>query len=763
MRRSAAIFAAAFGMGLMMSEYVVKTAVPWLIMLTVMALLLVYSLMECEDGRHRERCIIMCFFAIGGLCLQVEKIQVDPLTLCEGDNCEISGIIKEVSQENDYCKYVVDSGLYNYMIRFYSKTNLPDDCKGKMATFKGKVSLPQSRRNPGCFDYRKYLRSRGIQVIVSAEYAVLHDEKPIPYLYYTGVIHNRFEKRILEYTEEENAGLIMAIMFGDKSLLDEDLYYQFQQNGTAHVLAVSGLHTGIIYAVFAFLWRGRRGLLFNVIACSVLFVYMTLADFSPSVVRASCMILMHCLATVLRCRYDLLSAAGVTFVFMLLINPYQFFDTGFQMSFLAIASLAVILPAVKKVYQGILLSSVTIQAGMVLYNAYVFNYVSAGAVLANIPVIFLTGIMLPVGLCALACSFIQGTTFGFLVTVLEICGELLYWINSIFYACGRTSFDVVSPPVWLMIIYYGIIFFFLSEMGQIMMRRRKYRKIAVYISVLALVAAISVPVMSEPLDEASVVFVDVGQGDCIHVKTPSGKNYLIDGGGSKDYDTGIKTVKPYLLKNGVRRIDAAFVTHLHEDHYGGIKSLAEDGMVDSVYVYEAYRQKKSELEKTLSTEIEFVHRGDDIQLDENISIEVLAPELKTELKYKEMLENEVDENELCLIFILNYEGTKILITGDIDEEGEEKLVRLCGDELDSDIIKVPHHGSKYSSSETFIKQVSPLVAVFQVGRNNYGHPSDEAIERYESENCLVVRNDKNGAVGIVRNDEGTAKVVYMIN
>lgn len=263
--------------------------------------------------------------------------------------------------------------------------------------------------------------------------------------------------------------------------------------------------------------------------------------------------------------------------------------------------------------------------------------------------------------------------------------------------------------------------------------------------------------------KADVIFVDVGQGDCIHVKTDEGKNYLIDGGGSTGYDTGSEVLKPYLLKNGVKHIDAAFVTHLHEDHYGGIRSLASEGMIESIGVYEANRLIEERVQSETNTELFYLHGGQKIRLGRDVYLEVLAPAEKSEEEYSKIVSEEDDENAASLVFRLDYRGIRILITGDIDSASEEVLTEMYGNRLKSDILKVPHHGSRYSSSEDFIAAVSPDVAVFQVGRNNYGHPDAEILRRYINAGVSVYRNDRNGAVGLDIKRDGKTEVMTMLD
>ncbi len=763
MRRPAVFFAGAFGIGIISSFMTDIDPVIWMLSLTALSAYVIYIYLNYGCGFRFKIITFLCIFSLGGVWFAAAEMNIDPLTEKTGEFVNVTGTVTEAEVEDDSCNLVIKTNTGKTIVKYYEDGGTAGQYTGKIIHVYGSVELPQERRNPRCFDYRLYLRSCDIQTVIRAERIEISENKGVPYLRLTAAVKDSFRQRIAQYMDENKQGLLMAIMFGDKTMLNEEVYSEFQRTGTAHVLAVSGLHTGIIYAFFVFLWRGKKGAVFYIVSFVLLFLYMSLADFSPSVVRAASMILLHSMAGLLRCRYDLLTAASMTFSAMLFKNPYQIFNTGFQLSFLAVVSLAVIIPFVQRFYQGVFLSAAAIQAGMIPYTAYVFNYISAGAVLANIPVIFIAGIILPVGLCSILTLAIPGDVFAFLVTVIDVCCDVLVWINGLFYASGKTSFDVISPPLWVLVLYYGIFFFFVSETGQLQVLRRKRKSIAAVILIICMAAFMSIHLTGNQFLKAGIVFVDVGQGDCIHIRTDSGKNYLIDGGGSADYDTGMKVLKPYLLKNGVSQVDAAFVTHLHEDHYGGIRSLAADGMIDKVAVYEANSQLPGKLEEEINADVMYIHKGYRISLDEDVFIDVLSPAAGTEEEYKKMIQNEEDENKISLIMKVNYKGVTVLVTGDIDEEGERDLVEQCGESLACDIMKVPHHGSKYSSSELFLDTAAPDLAVFQVGRNNYGHPSDEAAARYIERECDIVRNDKDGAIGICIRDNNVMEVIKMIH
>ena len=293
-----------------------------------------------------------------------------------------------------------------------------------------------------------------------------------------------------------------------------------------------------------------------------------------------------------------------------------------------------------------------------------------------------------------------------------------------------------------------------------MMIRHGKKAVIIMISVCVVFSAIFGNVTRSGFEKARIVFVDVGQGDCMHFKTEEGKNYLIDGGGKKDYNVGKEILKPYLLKNGVKKADGAFVTHMHQDHYKGIAELCREGMVEKLFIYEGNRSEEKEIVKETGIRKEnivYLKKGDLIKLGEDTSAEVMWPE--TAQKHAEDLKND-DENEVSLILKVNIGEVSFMATGDVNSSCHEELVKAHKDRLSTDILKVAHHGSKYSYSESFTKFSFPRYAVFQVGENTYGHPNEEVLEKYEDKGIEIYRNDEDGAIGFVLSD--TEKVVTVV-
>lgn len=674
----------------------------------------------------------------------------------------------------------------------------------------GSIDLPRQRRNPKCFDYELYLRSIGIRTIVTAtDISEAKDERNMLLQSYSRLVRhlNRFKLMFLQdlatKAGEETGALMNGILFGDKSEMDEQTVESFKKNGTAHILAVSGLHVGIIYAFLLKLWNAfsyitgiRRGWGFLAFVGSFFLCYMILASFSPSVVRAVIMVLLHAFAQITGRRYDLNSAAFAVFLATLIKNPYMLFNTGFEMSFLAVLSMCLVMPYVKRFYSGILMASLSVQLGLSPFIIYYFNYFSVLAVLINVPVVLLAGIIVPLGLCAWLLMPVLGDLASPLVWLLSYLCDVLRVLNDLTAVDGVITFTVASPDIKWIIGYYLALLLLASEEGRWRILKRAKagisKEIAKSIVVIMLVTMAFGYMLDDGFAKANVTFVDVGQGDCMCIRTsrsPLRRDgvYLIDGGGSEHYNIGKTTLKPYLLKNGVSHVDGAFVTHLHTDHYKGICELSREGMIDHIYVYEADRFKVDQiLEETglAKDRIHFLYAGQRLLLGEQTdvlhreweTIQVLWPEQKTDAEYNRLLSDETDENALSLIFRVEFHAkvrggeetsTSLLATGDLGEEGEREIIEkyrvrenLSG-LLDVDVLKVGHHGSKTSSSDIFLNYVNPEIAVIQVGKNIYGHPTPEAMGRLCNAGARIYRNDQQGAIGLdIRN--GTIHKIHTV-
>ncbi len=768
---------------------------------------------------------LLCVSFMAGLvhlAICEQRLDSAPVSQCEGKDAVLVAEVKEVSEyrdSRDRDRVRIEAEVLRIGEKPVRSSRLMITCGGEALAEKGAPSAndqplvtalppgsliraagvpekPEQRRNPGCFDYRQYLKSMGITMMLRADsLAVLRSgEEHLPGKLF--LLREHYLQRLADGEGEQTATLIRAMLFGDKSRLDDGIQELFQRNGTAHILAVSGLHVGMLYAALTGLWNiltgllpsltgGHRGRRFFLLTALFFAGYVFLSGYAPSVVRASVMVLLHAFAQMTGRRYDLSCAAFAVGLISMIKNPFIIWHPGFQLSFLAILTLGLITPYVHRFISGAIAGSIAIQIGLGPYMVWQFNTLPLIAVFINIPVIFLAGFIVPLGMAAM---ILPGG--GLLLDHVTAC---LCWImlrlNELCCIENVTSLTVASPPVSLIAAFYLGLLVFASEESRLKLWLRRdvtgRIKKRVVLLTLAAMLAICLPfgaAMGDGFRRMDLVFVDVGQGDCMHIRS-GGRNYLIDGGGSTDFEVGNKTLKPYLLKNGVRRIDGAFVTHLHTDHYKGICELAKAGMVHRLYVYEANRLKIDQIceETELAAEaVVFLRRGQRVRLpsggfrdgsfrgggfrggsgradeDDANSVTVLWPPAKTDAEYEEMIADEEDENASSLILRVNIGGVSLLATGDLGEDGERELLQEYDRDgaqeppaLHTDILKVGHHGSKTSSSEEFLDAVRPSLAVIQVGENNmYGHPTPEVLERLAERDIPVLRNDQQGAVGL---------------
>jgi competence protein ComEC len=752
----------------------------------------------------------------GGLYCGAQLDKQDPLAERTGERVTVRGrVLSMESTAEDYHRLTVAlanptgiAGGRRILVLVRGEDADPKLLVGADIAVTGELSLPSARRNPGCFDYRAYLRTVGIRLILSCDAGDIIPDGARPYsawgmlLHLLAVLKYTLLERLSRHTDEAVRGVMAGMLFGDSSLMDDAVYEAFQKNGTAHILSVSGIHVAIVYACIVKLLGNRRGPAQSLVAILGLFLYAAMAQFAPSVVRASAMILTHIAAGLLRRRYDLLTGACAAAGAMLIQNPLQLFHVGFQLSFLAIFTMAFMIPfldryltppkedaprrargaariahaggadpasvlreGARKLLRG-LLPLLVIQAGMAPYTAYVFNYFSAAAFILNIPVIFLSGIVIPIGVALMPLMCAGDAAFGVGASAADILVTIMNRMNEAAYGTAFGHWPVTSPPASALVLYYGIFFLVSSEGLRVLWQRRRAKEIAGAFCALLLCVLLSLCAPGLARDESALVFVDVGQGDCLHIRTPSGRNILIDGGGSVNYSVGEKTLLPYLLKNGVSRIDLALVTHLHTDHCQGLAELARELPVERVAVYEGNRPRGAEIAEKMGVPADrmvYVYAGERVRLDEDVCVEILFPERQDEAAYGRLLADE-DENKSSLLMRLEYRGVSVLMTGDLGFAGEEAILEsaYAAGRLRSTVLKAGHHGSRHSTSDAFLAAVAPRAAVIQVGKNTYGHPHPDVLEKLANAGARVFRNDTDGAVMLRIGEDGELSVRTML-
>ncbi len=657
-------------------------------------------------------------------------------------------------------------------------------CVGCSVSFSGKAELPRERRNPGCFDYRLYLKTRGIRSIVRVNpYRLEAGGVENRALHWLSVSKYRFLERLKQSLDEDRFSVLAALVFGEKSYLDEGIYEDFRNNGTAHVLAVSGIHVGLLYAAVQALLGGRKNYVTSGITILLLLAYAALANFSISVLRAACMIFLHIMSFHLERRYDMVSAASLTAIIFMTANPFTVFDSGFQLSFAAAYAMGVALPWVQlkitklsddaksnALYHAanVMAPALMIQMAMAPLLAFHFLSFSVIAPLVNPLAVAIAGLLLPAGMGAFVlCGF-----SGLLNRLCGLGAGVLLSLNEAASSLDFSHFSVPAPPLGLLILYYCCFFFFFSE-TRYMLHRKRLHKVAAAVFVFLLALSCSLPKALDLSDSLlpweysknPVVFVDVGQGDCIHIRAGR-KNILLDGGGSYYSNVGKATLRDYLLKNGITHIDLAIVSHMDMDHYKGLAELSELMRVDEFAFPETCRGDPL-LGMFKCDNKSFLKAGDRLELGKGCAMDILYP-------LGSAVSSESNENSLVALLTLERRSNRfsiasllrqdrggassassggtaplsILLTADMTAAMEADCLLRYPD-LRADILKVAHHGSAYSTTEEFTAMVSPRFAVISCGRNNsFGHPAPRVIDLLSESGIIYGRTDLDGAITV---------------
>lgn len=589
--------------------------------------------------------------------------------------------------------------------------------------------------NPHCFNYRLHLKSKGIDYISRQDnFEVVREKHGTP----ESMLYALMRKLMVAREEfldglnldDEGKAVLRGVLFGDTSQMPEETYEEFQNNGTAHVLAVSGLHIGILYGFFRRLTARRKSKGATILMLGFLLAYGCLTMWSVSATRAILFIFIIVIGDVLDRPVDMLTSLATVAIVVIAKNPWSIYGTSFQMSFMAVISICFLAKVMSKVLPEEIGGAVSVQLGMIPFLAYTFNRIPLISIFCNIPVVFALSMAIPFGMAGFASYVILKNSLFFGAVSARVT-TMMVEINRFLEFKGIFTAQVCSPAFGVLVFFYLLLFFLSSEFFFVLKNRKKYRTVAVCLALIPVMSVLCGITTATPFDKATGVMVDVGQGDCFHLRVNGDTGLIFDGGGKENRNVGKDVLKPYFLHNGVEKIDAAFVTHLHTDHYKGIEELKECFEVGKVIVKG--------------------RAGNEYRVGKEARVKILWPE-KQDFTVD-------DENINSLIFKIHAGGMSILITGDITAEGERAMTEKYRgtDVLRADVLKVAHHGSKYSSTEEFLDAVKPKVAMIGVGKNNYGHPSDEVIEKLKEKGIITYRTDVDGAIGI-RKEKGRITV-----
>ncbi|WJE51779.1 DNA internalization-related competence protein ComEC/Rec2 [Bacillus cereus] len=642
---------------------------------------------------------------------------------------------------------------------------------GMTCAFQGEMKVPPEARNFYGFDYRDYLQKQKIHFLFEAKEISNCTQNSLTFTQWVFLLRQNAVLKVAEMFPGQSGAFMNALLFGDRQLMTFEVEEQYQQFGLVHLLAISGSHIVLLLAIgyFILLRIGLTREMTTIFLVVCIPLYMFLAGASPSVIRASVTGVMLLLALMHAIRLSSLDALSMTAILMLVYDPYMVFDIGFQFSF--IGSFALLLSSNRLLHRDNSLIQNTIYLSVISQLAstpillYHFGYFSPYSIFLNlIYVPFLSCMVLPCSIVIFLCALFVPFVSTWLAHGLSVC---LMFSNEILQYCGNLPFLRLTfgqTPLFLVVLYS------FSIIGIFVVWENMVSKYILSIAVVLFLFICSCHYAS-PYFRASgsVTFIDVGQGDAILIRLPYDKGiYLIDTGGAipvkkeawqkkkHEFSVGHDILLPFLQKEGIRKIDKLIVTHGDTDHMGAAKELLSTIAVEEIVF--GKKREDTVLEKELrqiakqkNIRVNIVEEGDRWQVDE-AAFTVLSPN-----------GGENGDNDSSIALWAKLGGFTWLFTGDLEEKGEQRIIKWYP-ELRADILKVGHHGSKTSSSSSFLHLIQPQKAIISAGEHNrYGHPHQEVLERLLELEIEIWRTDKQGAVFYVfEGERGTfrSKLTY---
>lgn len=662
---------------------------------------------------------------------------------------------------------------------------------GNTVRLRGKVRCFSRAGNPGEFDMQRYscIKKQDFQ-LRDAELLALGGKTD---RLREGLfeVKSYFSSVIDKIYDEKEASIMKAMLLGEKNELDEYTKELYQRSAILHILSISGLHISMIgMGIYHFLQRiGLPVKVCGITAAFMITVYGIMTGMSLSAARAILMFLLHLTADMLGRSYDMITALSLAAVLLLIEQPRYVEQSGFLFSFGAVAGIGVLQPALCPRKKG-KKTEADKKAGRYLkkhngkadsIRKYIENRkigerikqsfsVSLAVSLVTLPIqlrfyyefpfysLFLNMIVIPLMTAVMGAGILVMMAGGIAVfpaTLAAAADRVILWFyEKCCIICEQIPFGLYTggmPADWQTAVYFALLLV-LAGVG---------KKLPLVWKSLWIAAACLI-LLYRPVGDLRITVLDVGQGDCIHIESASGKHYLIDGGSTSKNETAKYQIIPYLKSKGVRRLEAIFVSHSDADHCNAVKAMLEGkeenrmevGTLILPDIAEEYKDEGyAELVRLASEQeipVQYMSRGECLS----------DGELKLLSVHPAMDYGAENSNEYSLVLYLTYGKFSALFTGDVEGAGEQEMLaymeRYTGKKgkkhMRLTLLKVAHHGSENSTGREMLEAFSPGISVISCGRNNrYGHPHVALLERLQEAGSKVYITAEKGAVTVWTN------------
>lgn len=650
---------------------------------------------------------------------------------------------------------------------------------GQHVLMSGNYTAWEQPTNPGQFNIGKYYCSQGILGQFKKCKIIKQGTNYFKFREEMWKIRQEMNHFLIMELGEDDGALISAMLLGEKSGLKEEDKNLYQRSGISHILAISGLHLmllgmGVFRVLKVILGCSKRVAAISIILMSI---YCIFTGNSISTIRATIMFALSLIAPILGRSYDSLSALGLAAILQLFINPYVLNNSGFLLSFLAVIGVTFLAPKLQELLgaNGKFMKSLCVSLSSALttlpvllcsYGTYPWY-----SIFLNLLILPAMSVLL---FFAVLLVMIRGTIGNEMVVEIgkiEVFGSTMETI--LFVLMKIKEFIVIG--IKLILKYFEICckIFEHSPLQDGYIGAPTKLQIVLYACLVAgaisgiikhsffarkMILLSAIAILTMRLDFGTeLTMLDVGQGDGIVIRNSNGHVYISDCGSSSVSKVGKYRLIPFLKYKGYGKIKGIFLSHLDEDHRNGLMELLEMApeekieieylfLPESVLGIEEDSEIVGELESLArqnKTEVVYLKQGDKIK-DGKMEFLCLHPNSN-----QNQWNTTEDRNNQSLVLFMTYRNFEMLLTGDVEQQGELETVEYIDRVGTVDVLKVAHHGSSGSSSEEFLKAINPKLSLISCGKNNsYGHPHEETLERLEKVGSKVMNTAESGAITI---------------